>query len=85
MHHPRSEFLTGASPLLAAAAGRKAPRPTPTIQTLEASADPRSWPEILFDLGLGDIFVCRVAGNVADTAVATTAAARVVLHRREGR
>jgi carbonic anhydrase len=127
MHHSRSEFLTGASALLAAAAGKKpAAAPTPGIPTLEASADPpglcpvagpvdvmarlvagndrfangrlkhgnqspgrraqvaphqcpwavvvdcadsRVPPEIVFDQGLGDLFVCRVAGNVADTAV----------------
>ena len=32
-------------------------------------ADSRVPPEILFDQGLGDLFVCRVAGNIADTAV----------------
>jgi carbonic anhydrase len=32
-------------------------------------ADSRLSPELLFDQGLGDLFVCRVAGNVADTAV----------------
>ena len=126
MHHSRSEFLTGASALLAAAAGKKpAATPTPALPTLEASADPpncpvvgpvdamarlvagndrfangrlkhinqspgrrvqvaprqcpfaavidcadsRVPPEIVFDQGLGDLFVCRVAGNVADTAV----------------
>lgn len=31
-------------------------------------ADSRLPPEILFDQGLGDLFVCRVAGNIADTA-----------------
>jgi carbonic anhydrase len=129
MHHSRSEFLTGASALLAAAAaaGKKpSATPTPGIPTLEASADPpgqcpvvgpvdamarlvagndrfvngrlkhgdqsprrrmqvaphqcpwvavigcadsRVAPEIVFDQGLGDLFVCRVAGNVADTIV----------------
>src|SRR5438270_9660809 len=127
MHHSRSEFLTGASALLAAAAAKKpAATPAPVIPTLEASADPpgqcpvvgpvdamarlvagndrfvsgrlkhgnqsprrrtqvaphqcpwvtvidcadsRVPPEIVFDQGLGDVFVCRVAGNVADTAV----------------
>ena len=126
MHHSRSEFLTGASALLAAASGKK-PAPTPTlgIPTLEASADPPGVPRgrsggrdgaagcrqrpirerppqarqpvagaaqsggaapvpvgggdrlrrlaraarDRFDQGLGDLFVCRVAGNVADTAV----------------
>lgn len=34
-----------------------------------ACADSRLAPEILFDQGLGDLFVCRVAGNVADAAV----------------
>jgi carbonic anhydrase len=127
MHHSRSEFLTGASALLAAAAGKKpAATPTPGLPTLETAAEPpgvcpfvgpvdalarlvagndrfangrlkhgnqspkrriqvaphqcpfatvidcadsRLPPEIIFDQGLGDIFVCRVAGNVADTSV----------------
>jgi len=126
MHHSRTEFLTGASALLAAASGKKPAAPSTALPTLEASADPpgvcpvvgpvdaiarlvagndrfanghlkhanqspgrrmqvaphqcpfatvidcadsRLPPEILFDQGLGDLFVCRVAGNVADTAV----------------
>lgn len=32
-------------------------------------ADSRVPPEIVFDQGLGDLFVCRVAGNIADDAV----------------
>ena len=32
-------------------------------------ADSRVGPELLFDVGLGDIFVLRVAGNIADPAV----------------
>src|SRR5882672_5323215 len=32
-------------------------------------SDSRTAPEILFDRGLGDIFVARVAGNVADQVV----------------
>ena len=32
-------------------------------------ADSRVPPELIFDQGLGDLFVIRVAGNVADTAV----------------
>ena len=34
-----------------------------------ACADSRVGPEIIFDQGLGDLFVCRVAGNVVDDAV----------------
>ena len=34
-----------------------------------ACADSRVSPEIIFDQGLGDLFVCRVAGNVVDDAV----------------
>jgi len=33
-----------------------------------ACADSRVAPEIIFDVGLGEIFVVRVAGNVANTA-----------------
>lgn len=32
-------------------------------------ADSRVAPELIFDQGLGDLFVCRVAGNVVDDAV----------------
>jgi carbonic anhydrase len=44
------------------AAGQK---PFVTILTC---ADSRVSPEMIFDLGLGDAFVCRVAGNVLDSA-----------------
>jgi carbonic anhydrase len=37
--------------------------------TIIDCADSRVPPEILFDQGLGDLFVCRVAGNIADTTV----------------
>ncbi|HEY0383718.1 MAG TPA: carbonic anhydrase [Candidatus Elarobacter sp.] len=37
--------------------------------TVVDCADSRVPPEIVFDQGLGDLFVCRVAGNIADTAV----------------
>ena len=30
-------------------------------------ADSRVLPEMVFDVGIGDIFVCRVAGNIANT------------------
>jgi carbonic anhydrase len=35
--------------------------------TVVACADSRSAPEILFDTGYSELFVCRVAGNIADT------------------
>lgn len=34
-----------------------------------ACADSRVAPELVFDAGLGDVFVCRVAGNLAEDAV----------------
>ena len=34
-----------------------------------ACADSRVAPELIFDQGLGDLFTCRVAGNVVDDAV----------------
>jgi carbonic anhydrase len=37
--------------------------------TILACADSRVAPEIIFDQGLGDLFVVRVAGNVVDDAV----------------
>src|SRR5689334_4293492 len=36
--------------------------------TILTCSDSRVSPELLFDLGLGDVFVCRVAGNVVDDA-----------------
>ncbi len=45
-----------------------APHQCPFAAVIDC-ADSRVPPEILFDQGLGDIFVCRVAGNIADTAV----------------
>ena len=45
-----------------------APHQCPFATVLDC-ADSRVSPEILFDQGLGDLFACRVAGNVADTAV----------------
>lgn len=43
-----------------------APRQTPFAVIL-ACADSRVAPEIIFDQGLGDIFVVRVAGNIVNT------------------
>jgi carbonic anhydrase len=37
--------------------------------TILACADSRASPEIIFDQGLGDLFVIRVAGNVVDDVV----------------
>jgi carbonic anhydrase len=37
--------------------------------TILTCADSRVPPELLFDQGLGDLFVCRVAGNVVDDAL----------------
>jgi carbonic anhydrase len=37
--------------------------------TILACADSRVAPELIFDQGLGDLFVVRVAGNVVDDAV----------------
>jgi len=37
--------------------------------TILACADSRVAPEVIFDQGLGDLFVVRVAGNVVDDAV----------------
>ncbi len=45
-----------------------APHQCPWVTVIDC-ADSRVPPEILFDQGLGDLFVCRVAGNIADTAV----------------
>jgi carbonic anhydrase len=45
-----------------------APHQCPFAAVIDC-ADSRVAPELLFDQGLGDLFVCRVAGNVADTAV----------------
>ncbi len=45
-----------------------ATRQTP-FATILACADSRVAPEIIFDQGLGDLFVVRVAGNVVDDAL----------------
>jgi carbonic anhydrase len=45
-----------------------APHQCPWVTVVDC-ADSRLPPEIVFDQGLGDLFVCRVAGNIADTAV----------------
>jgi carbonic anhydrase len=37
--------------------------------TILACADSRVAPELIFDAGLGDLFTCRVAGNVVDDPV----------------
>lgn len=39
------------------------------LASILACSDSRSAPEILFDRGLGDLFITRVAGNVADPVV----------------
>lgn len=45
-----------------------APHQCPFVTVVDC-ADSRLPPEIIFDQGLGDLFVCRVAGNIADVAV----------------
>ena len=49
-----------------------APHQCPFATVIDC-ADSRVPPEILFDQGLGDLFVCRVAGNIAGTAVTGSA------------
>ena len=44
-------------------------RPFATVLTCSDSRVP---PELIFDLGVGDLFVIRVAGNVVDAAVAAS-------------
>ncbi len=58
--HPRQD---------AARRGEIAPRQCPFAVILGCS-DSRVPPEIIFDQGLGDLFVIRTAGHVADRAVA---------------
>lgn len=59
MQHPRQG---------AARRREVAPKQTPFAVVLDC-ADSRVPPEIVFDQGLGDLFVCRVAGNTADPAI----------------
>lgn len=49
-HSRRSELVTGQAP----------------FATILSCSDSRVPPEIVFDRGLGDLFVVRVAGNIAD-------------------
>ncbi len=53
---------------------RERPRPSAVKPqrpwaTLLTCADTRVAPEIVFDTGFGDVFVCRTAGNIADADV----------------
>jgi carbonic anhydrase len=57
--HPNS----GAPRRVEVAAGQR------PFATILACADSRAAPELIFDQGLGDLFVVRVAGNVVDDAV----------------
>lgn len=59
MQHPRQD---------AARRRQIAPKQAPFAVVLDC-ADSRVPPEIVFDQGLGDLFVCRVAGNIADPAI----------------
>jgi len=44
-------------------------RPQKPFAALLVCADSRVGPELIFDQGLGSLFVCRVAGNTADSEV----------------
>ena len=57
------ERVKAAEPRRAELARGQAPR-----AVVLGCADSRTAPEIIFDVGLGELFVVRVAGNVADTA-----------------
>lgn len=43
------------------------------LVTILACSDSREPPEIIFDRGIGDLFIIRVAGNVVDTDITATA------------
>src|SRR5690606_34668743 len=61
--------------LLKARAGKQKP-----YAALVACADSRSGPEIIFDAGYSELFVCRLAGNVAssETVASTEYAVKVL-------
>jgi len=64
-------FTVGATPQADISAARRAELPagqTP-FAALVSCADSRVPPEIIFDQGLGDLFVCRIAGNITDIGV----------------
>ena len=66
LHDGNQRFLAGGM--------RQRPRPSATIPqrpwaALLTCADTRVAPEIVFDAGFGDLFVCRTAGNIADNDV----------------
>lgn len=64
-------FTVGAAPQADVSAARRAELAAgqAPFAALVSCADSRVPPEIVFDRGLGDLFVCRVAGNIADIGV----------------
>ncbi len=63
-----SRFVTGKSPAKGTDAARRAAlaKGQHPFAVVLGCADSRVAPEIIFDQGLGDLFVVRVAGNVSD-------------------
>jgi carbonic anhydrase len=65
-------FVSGATPQADITAARRVETATGQrpFAAIVSCADSRVPPEIIFDQGLGDLFVCRNAGNFVDTGIA---------------
>lgn len=65
-------FAAGAPPQADASAARRAELASgqQPFAALVSCADSRVPPEVIFDQGLGDLFVCRIAGNIVEAGIA---------------
>jgi carbonic anhydrase len=66
LHDGNARFLAGGSRMRPRPSAATPQRPWAALVTC---ADTRVAPEIVFDSGFGDLFVCRTAGNIADNDV----------------
>jgi carbonic anhydrase len=65
-------FAAGEPPQVDVSAARRAELASgqQPFAAIVSCADSRVPPEIIFDQGLGDLFVCRIAGNFVDVGIA---------------
>ncbi|HWT06256.1 MAG TPA: carbonic anhydrase [Xanthomonadales bacterium] len=66
LHDGNLRFLAGGSRMRPRPSAATPQRPWAALVTC---ADTRVAPEVVFDAGFGDLFVCRTAGNIADNDV----------------